>query len=86
MHIGKPVTSAGTEEPFRVNLTCVQVLEANHDPRSVQLLTRAHDKLLEQATRIKDTEMRRSYRQNVAVHREIVRRVNGVYSQLSVPN
>ncbi len=63
---------AGTEEPFLVHLTCYQVLMTNHDPRALQVLTSAHNLLQEHAARIPDEATRRSYLENVAIHREIV--------------
>jgi tetratricopeptide (TPR) repeat protein len=66
-------TLDGTEEPFRVYLTCYRVLHANQDPRAQEILNTAHGLLQEQAVRISDEELRRSFLENVAAHREIVR-------------
>lgn len=65
-------TLDGTEEPIRVYLTCYQVLAANQDPRTKELLKTVHRLLQERAAKMGDEEMRRSYLQNVAAHREIV--------------
>ncbi len=62
----------GTEEPFRVYLTCYRVLRANQDPRWEEFLDRAHRLLQEYAASIDDEDRRRSYLENVATHRAIV--------------
>jgi hypothetical protein len=63
----------GTDEPFRVYLTCYQVLKANQDPRAQEILTTAHNLLQEHAGNTTDEEMRRSFLENVPAHRELVR-------------
>ena len=65
-------TLDGTEEPFRVYLTCYRVLCANQDPRAKTILNTAHCLLQEQAAKISDEETRCSFLENVAAHREIV--------------
>jgi len=65
-------TLDGTEEPFRVYLTCYRVLRANHDPRAGDILDTAHRLLQERAAKIEDEELRRSFLENVAAHRETV--------------
>ncbi|MDH4138506.1 MAG: tetratricopeptide repeat protein, partial [Anaerolineae bacterium] len=62
----------GTDEPFRVYLTCYRVLRANQDPRAQAILNTGYSLLQEQATKISDEELRRSFLENVAAHREIV--------------
>jgi len=62
----------GTDEPLRVYLTCYRVLRADLDPRAEAVLDTAHRLLQEQAAKITDEEMRRSFLENVAAHREIV--------------
>jgi class 3 adenylate cyclase/tetratricopeptide (TPR) repeat protein len=62
----------GIYEPFRVYLTCYQVLQANQDPRAPEILTAAHEMLHKWAARIADKERHRSFLQNVSSHREIV--------------
>ena len=62
----------GTEEPFRIYLTCCHVLRANQDPRAQTILNTAYHLLQEQAAKVGDEEMRRSFLENVAAHREIV--------------
>jgi tetratricopeptide (TPR) repeat protein len=66
-------TLDGTEEPFRVYLTCCRVLQANQDPRAQVLVITAHNLLQDQAARIEDQSLRRSFLENVAAHRELVR-------------
>ena len=63
----------GTDEPFRVYLTCYRVLKANQDPRAQEILTTAYNLLQEHAGNTTDEEMRRSFLENVPAHRELVR-------------
>ncbi len=65
-------TLEGTEEPLRVYATCYRVLYANLDPRAEAILSTAHRLLQEQAAKITSEEMRRSFLENVAAHREII--------------
>jgi len=65
-------TLAGTDEPFRVYLTCYRVLQAGRDSRSQDVLNTAHSLLQEQAGKINDEEVRRSFLEKVASHREIL--------------
>jgi predicted ATPase/class 3 adenylate cyclase len=59
-------------EPLRVYLTCYRVLHANADARARDVLNTAYGMLQERAANIADEELRRSYLENVAAHREIV--------------
>jgi tetratricopeptide (TPR) repeat protein len=61
----------GTYEPFRVYLTCYQVLEANRDARAQDILATAYGLLQRQASGIEDEDLRRSFLQNVATHQAI---------------
>ena len=63
----------GTDEPLRVYLTCYRVLKANRDPRAQEILTTAYNLLQKHAGNTTDEEMRRSFLENVLVHRELVR-------------
>ena len=63
---------AGLEEPFRVHLTCVQVLRANNDLRAEAVLDRAQALLRERARQITDEDTRNSYLERVAVHHELL--------------
>jgi len=65
-------TLDGTDEPFRVYLTCYRVLCANQDSRTQAILNTAHSLLQERAAKISDEEMRRSFLENVTAHREIL--------------
>ena len=65
-------TLHGTIAPFQVYLTCYRVLKDGQDPRAQEILATAYDLLQERAARITDEEMRRSFLENVAAHREIV--------------
>ncbi len=59
------------KEPLRVYLACWQILSAAGDPRAGEVLRSAYRALHEQAERIPDPALRRSFLENVAVHREI---------------
>jgi len=66
-------TLDGTDEPFWIYLTCYRVLRANQDPRAQAILNTAHLLLQERAAEIRDDEeMRQSFLENVAAHREIL--------------
>jgi Tfp pilus assembly protein PilF len=65
------ITLDGAEEPLRVYLTCYQVLYALHDPRAETLLAKAHRVLHEQADRIDDPALRRSFLEDVSIHRAL---------------
>jgi len=62
----------GTDEPFRVYLTCYQVLLALQDARAGELLQKACRLLQERAAGIQDERLRRSFLENVAAHRELL--------------
>lgn len=77
----------GTIDPFQIHLTCYRVLKANQAPRAGALVTAAYDLLQERAAKITDEALRRSFLENVASHREIVREaVNGGESRGSAEN
>lgn len=63
----------GIDEPLEIYLTCYHVLRANQDPRADKVLATAHELLHERADKISDEDMRRSFLENIASHREIVR-------------
>jgi PAS domain S-box-containing protein len=65
-------TLEGTDEPFRIYLTCYYVLRANKDPRAQDILETTRRLLQEQVARISDEELRRSFLENVPAHREIL--------------
>jgi tetratricopeptide (TPR) repeat protein len=60
-------------ELFRQYLTCYHVLRGNEDPRATEVLSQAYRVLQEWADKIEDEDLRRSFLENVAVNREIVR-------------
>ncbi len=66
------LTTNSTEEPFRVELICYQVLYALGDSRATAVLESAHERLQQQAARIFDPALQRSFLENVPHHREIV--------------
>ena len=61
----------GTWAPFRIYLVCYRVLRANDDPRAASILAAGHRLLQEQAGRIPDEALRRSFLENVAENREL---------------
>lgn len=65
-------TLDGIEEPLRVYWACYQVLRAVEDPRALQLLSTAYQRLQELAAKLTDENTRRSFLENVPWHREIV--------------
>jgi len=65
-------TLDGAEEPFLVYLTCYRILRASEDPRAQKVLATACCLLQDQANRIGDEKLRRSFLENVAAHREIL--------------
>jgi len=61
----------GLEEPLRVYLTCYQGLHALRDPRADAVLAQAYELLQKRAEQIDDPVLRRSFLENVAVHRTL---------------
>lgn len=59
------------DDPLEVYLTCYQVLRALEDAQAGDVLRMAYHLLQEQASRISNPAMRRSYLENVPPHREI---------------
>jgi tetratricopeptide (TPR) repeat protein len=66
-------TLEGTEEPLQAYWICYRVLQAVRDHRAPRILDTAHQLLQEQVAHISDEEMQRSFLENVAAHREIVK-------------
>lgn len=63
----------GPDYPHRDYWHCYQVLRrANDSARASHALSQAHRLLMERAEKISDAAMRRSYLENVAIHRAIV--------------
>jgi tetratricopeptide (TPR) repeat protein len=62
----------GTEEPYRILLTCYHALKANRDPRAGTILTEAYNLLQSRAANISDEHLRDCFLNNVTVNREIV--------------
>jgi tetratricopeptide (TPR) repeat protein len=70
-HLVQGGTFEGTESPLRIYFTCYQVLKANSDPRALDILASAFQRLQAQAERLTDDALRRSFLENVAIHRNI---------------
>jgi hypothetical protein len=66
-------TLDGTEAPFRIYLTCYQVLKANQDTRASEILSEAYTLLQDRAGKISDKNLSHSFLYNVVANREIVR-------------
>jgi tetratricopeptide (TPR) repeat protein len=62
----------GTYDPFRIYLTCYQVLKAQGDPHAYTLLKTAHTLLQEQAARMSSAELRHLFLENVPANHAIV--------------
>ena len=62
----------GSKDPLWVYLSCYQALHAVQDARAEGVLAEAYGRLQEQATRIGDDRLRRSYLEDVDFHREII--------------
>ncbi|MEJ2354175.1 MAG: hypothetical protein P8Y03_30745, partial [Anaerolineales bacterium] len=62
----------GTDQPFRVYLTCYLVLEAAQDERAASILETAHDMLLARANNIRDEAARLAFLRDIPYHREIL--------------
>jgi Asp-tRNA(Asn)/Glu-tRNA(Gln) amidotransferase C subunit len=60
-HLDERKTLDGTAEPFRIYWTCYLVLRGNEDSRASTILADARRLLVEQADRIDDEELRRSF-------------------------
>lgn len=71
----------GADQPFRVYLTCVQVLQALQDSRAEPILNEALVLLRERADHIEDDRLRCSYLEEVAVHRELLAMQNNATMQ-----
>ncbi|MCB9133841.1 MAG: tetratricopeptide repeat protein [Anaerolineales bacterium] len=65
-------TLDGSEEPFRVYLTCYHVLTETQAPAAHSLLERAHTLLTSRAARILDPDMHRKFLENNPWHREVL--------------
>jgi len=65
------------DEVGEIALICYRVLEANHDPRAATVLETAQRVLQEYAAQIPNTALRRSFLDNVATHRELLRADTG---------
>jgi tetratricopeptide (TPR) repeat protein len=61
----------GTEAPFLIHLTSIQVLQANQDPQADQVVRRAYRLLQESAASIPDEATRRDFLEKIPWHREI---------------
>jgi len=53
-------------------LTCYRVFNANQDPRGEEALEKAYQLIIEQAEKISDESMRKSYFENVQANREVL--------------
>ncbi len=65
-------TLAQETEWANETMICVRVLHASRDPRAEGILSAAHTALQEQAARISDENLRRSFLENRPDHREII--------------
>lgn len=78
LHILDDCAGEGPDFPQRDYWMCYQVLQAlGETTLAAHALTAAHRLLMQQAQRINDVEMRRSYLENIAFNRSILNRVSG---------
>lgn len=63
---------AGIDEPFLVYLTCYEILLAAQDPRAADVLQTACTILQQYAEHIQEAELRVSFLENVASHRQVL--------------
>ena len=75
----------GAREPFRVYLTCYQLLQTGQDPRAGEVLATAYRLLQERAAEIADERLRRFYLEHVPAHREIVQKFTHPTDPLTGP-
>jgi tetratricopeptide (TPR) repeat protein len=59
---------AGAREPMLVYWNCYQVLDAKYDPRASQVLHTANQQLTEQAAKLADQKLQRTFLENVRPH------------------
>lgn len=71
----------GAREPFRVYLTCYQVLQAGQNPQTGEVLTTAHHLLQTRAAAIEDERLRRCFLENIPAHQEL----GQAFTQQSTP-
>ena len=64
-------SAASMEEPLEAYWTCYLALRAANDGRAVRLLEVAYQILQERAGRIHDRRMRRTFLENVPIHKSI---------------
>lgn len=62
---------SGAQRPLRVYMACFQALRAAGDARAEALLERGYWLLMARAARIQDENARRSFLQNIPIHREV---------------
>jgi len=62
----------GTEEPFRVYLTCYDVLIAVQQPDAPAILERAYHLLQERVAKLESPILQQSFLTNIAAHRRLV--------------
>jgi tetratricopeptide (TPR) repeat protein len=72
-------TLDGADEPMRVYLGCIKVLEANGDSRVSSLLEKAYTMIQERAAKITNQTSRHSFLENVPYHHEIIQRWQGFH-------
>ena len=68
----KDQTLYSTDEPFRIYLTCYQILQAGQDDRATEVLELAYNGLQKRAAKINDNACQRSFLTNIAVHKEVI--------------
>jgi predicted ATPase/DNA-binding SARP family transcriptional activator len=71
-HVAGMLDALDRTDALSIHLTCYRVLRAARDPRAEDILATAHGLLQEQADKIDNEDLRRSFLEDVAAHREIL--------------
>ncbi len=64
---------AGTDDPFQIRLVCAQVLSESADPRAKAFIQASYDLLNGWAMLIKDSDLRKSFLENVPAHANLMK-------------
>jgi predicted ATPase/DNA-binding SARP family transcriptional activator len=71
LSLGETYSLVGVDQALWVQLVCYRVLAALEDRRAEDVLASARSALEERSARISDEEVRKSFLENVAAHREL---------------
>jgi tetratricopeptide (TPR) repeat protein len=80
-HLDQGGTLEGIDHPNFVKLVCYKVLAAQNDPRAETFLEEIYTGLQDQAAKIQDETLRRSFLNNVPWHQEILQQYQSNINQ-----